>query len=182
MSLLLHLLEARTPPFVQPLALALLARSTAAAFGCRVPPMRGLSTDERLHRYALFTAERAEEVIRGGHDVDAFEARLYEQAYGLGRVHGRLLGIRTVEETMTIGRILYRTLEIDFHGDARGDVTIARCYFSDFYSPQVCRLMSAMDRGLFAGLSGGGQLVFSTRITEGHDCCHGHFAAREHIK
>jgi hypothetical protein len=122
-------------------------------------------------------------------------------------VCGRLLYVRTVEETMAAGRLLYRMLGIDFQGDARGEVprrgrsprrwpsgystreegergevTIARCYFSSYYSPQVCRLMSAMDQGLFAGLSGGGRLIFMTRITEGYDHCQAQFTAWEHIR
>ena len=36
--------------------------------------------------------------------------------------------------------------------------------------------MSAMDRGLLAGLAGGGELAFSQRITEGHPCCRARFA------
>ena len=77
---------------------------------------------------------------------------------------------------MDIGRVLYRILDIDLQGDARGEVVISRCYFSRFYSGEVCRLMSAMDRGLFAGLSNGGELTFSSRITEGQPCCRAHFA------
>jgi hypothetical protein len=76
---------------------------------------------------------------------------------------------------MDIGRVLYRILDIDLQGDARGEVVISRCYFSRFYSAEVCRLMSAMDRGLFAGLSNGGELTFSSRITQGQPCCRAHF-------
>jgi hypothetical protein len=182
MSILLPLLEAHTPPFVRPLVLALLFRSTAAAFGCPAPRLRAQPYDERLCRYALFTAAEAEKVNQGGSDPSTCAARLYEQAYRLGRVSGRLLGIRTIEETMTAGRMLYSTLEIDFQGDAHGQVRIPSCYFSSYYSPQVCRLMSAMDQGLFAGLSGGGLLVFKTRISEGYDYCQAQFTAREQIR
>ena len=63
----------------------------------------------------------------------------------------------------------------DLQGDARGEVVINRCYFSRFFSSEVCRLMSAMDAGLFAGLSNGGVLTFSCRITEGQPCCRAHF-------
>ncbi len=80
---------------------------------------------------------------------------------------------------MALGRILYQAIAIDFQGDTCGRVTIARCYFSHFYTAQVCRLMSAMDRGLFAGLLGRGRLDFTARMTEGHDCCRALFAAQE---
>jgi len=52
-------------------------------------------------------------------------------------------------------------------------VIIKYCGFSRFYTGRVCRLISALDGGTFAGLSGGGKLEFSQRITEGHDCCRG---------
>jgi len=50
-------------------------------------------------------------------------------------------------------------------------VTVKRCYFSQFYSGSVCDLISALDDGVFSGLSGGGRLVFSERLTEGNACC-----------
>ena len=40
--------------------------------------------------------------------------------------------------------------------------------------------MSAMDRGLLAGLAGGGDLIFSQRITEGYTCCRARFAVAGH--
>jgi hypothetical protein len=77
---------------------------------------------------------------------------------------------------MTLGRFLYGILDIDLEGSDNGEITVRRCYFSSFYSPQVCQIMSAMDRGLLAGLSGTGELVFSQRITEGPTCCRAHFS------
>jgi hypothetical protein len=35
----------------------------------------------------------------------------------------------------------------------------------------VCALVSALDRGLLAGLTCGGELEFRQRITEGADSC-----------
>jgi hypothetical protein len=76
---------------------------------------------------------------------------------------------------MALSRFLYGILDIEFHGNRSGEITIGRCYFSDFYSPQACEVMSAMDRGLLAGLAGGGDLVFTERITEGRPCCRARF-------
>ncbi len=103
-------------------------------------------------------------------------------AYQLGQMHGQMLRVRTIEEVMAMGRILYRILGIEFQGNAQGGVVISHCYFSRFYSGQVCRIMSAMDQGLFAGLSGGGQLVFTSRITEGQPCCRARFTLQEGAK
>jgi hypothetical protein len=88
---------------------------------------------------------------------------------------GRLLGIHSVDDVMALGRLLYSLLDIEFQGSSSGEIMISRCYFSGYYSPEVCRVMSAMDHGLLAGLAGGGKLVFSQRITEGHACCRAHF-------
>lgn len=61
-------------------------------------------------------------------------------------------------------------------GTCPGTVTVRRCYFSRFYAPNMCRVMSAMDRGIFAGLFGGGELTFKSRITEGLPCCRAEFS------
>ena len=77
----------------------------------------------------------------------------------------------TPDELRTAMRLLYRAIGINAKFDMEGNVTISACYFSSFYSGRICRLISALDAGVAAGLSGGGRLVFSQRMTEGHDCC-----------
>jgi hypothetical protein len=174
-----RLLQRHTPDVVRQAALAQLFRAAAEAFQCDVPPLSGLSADERLRRFASFTRDQ----VVGAHgraplserDLEAVQQRLYNNAYRLGRTTGRLLGVRGIQDTMAVGRVLYRILDIEFQGYERGDVLISRCYFSSVYSGPVCRVMSAMDRGLLAGLAGGGQLVFSSRITEGQPFCAAHF-------
>jgi hypothetical protein len=175
-----RLLQRHTPDVVRQAALAQLLGAAAEAFRCDAPPLRGLPYEERLRRFALFTRDQ----VVGAHgrsplpgrDLETVQQRLYDNAYRLGRRTGRLLGVRGVRDAMAVGRVLYRILDIDFRGDAAGNVLISRCYFSDFYSGAVCRVMSAMDWGLLAGLAGGGQLAFSSRITEGEPSCLAHFA------
>lgn len=173
-NLLLRLVGGR-PPIVQRQALALLFRATADAFQCDMPRLPGLSHEQRLREYARFTAERAEEALRSDRDQAELQERLYRNAYRLGRAPGWLLGVHSVEDVMALGRLLYGILDIEFTGSGSGEFSISRCYFSGFYSPDACRLMSAMDRGLFTGLAGGGDLVFRQRITEGQACCRGRF-------
>jgi hypothetical protein len=182
MNVLVALLCIHTPDFVKKRALRELFIATAAAFGCNAPPIDKLSYAECLRQFALFTQGEVEALIRNGGDVEAMQDRLCQQACQLGRRYARLLRIRTLEDMKVIGRILYRVLDIDFHSDPCGEVVISRCYFSCFYSSPVCRVMSAVDRGLFAGLSGGGQLVFSSRITEGQPCCMARFALQEEAR
>jgi hypothetical protein len=169
------LLQRYTPEVVRQAALAQLLGAAAEAFECDIPPLGGLSSAERLRRFALFTQGHVEELLREGRDLEAVQSRLYHNTYELGRRVGTLLGIRSVRDTMAVSRVLYRILDIEFQGNAGGDVLISRCYFSGFYSAQVCQVMSAMDQGLLAGLSGGGRLVFASRITEGQSCCQASF-------
>jgi hypothetical protein len=168
---LLPRLLAHTPNVVKRQALIYLFEATATAFACEMPRLHRLSHEQCLLAYARFSATQAAEALRGGDDLPVLQGRLYQNAYRLGRMPGWLLRVRRVEDVMVLGRFLYSILDIDFHGNSSGEITIGRCYFNSFYSPQVCQLMSAMDHGLLAGLAGGAGLAFTQRITEGRPCC-----------
>ncbi len=176
MSLLIRALDVHTPEFVKKTALTQLFQFTAEAFQAAVPPIAGLASEACLAEYARFTQTHAELRLRDGHGVEAVEQRLHRNAVEMGQRYEKWLRLSTVADVMAAGRVLYRILATDFHGDAHGDIVIQRCYFSQFFSSDVCRLMSAMDAGLFAGLSNGGELTFTQRITEGRPCCRAHFS------
>ena len=72
---------------------------------------------------------------------------------------------------MRAARIAYRMIGIDLRADEHGAVVVDRCSFAAWYSPRVCHLMSSLDAGLIAGLTQGGRLTFSERITEGRPRC-----------
>jgi hypothetical protein len=171
MCLLISALQIYTPEYVKKRALAQLFNFTAAAFEAEVPPLAGLDSQECLAQYARFTQTLAGQRLREGSEVEAVGQRLYQNAVQMGQQQHKWLRPGTVQDVLAIGRVLYRILAIDLQGDARGEVVINRCYFSQFYSAEMCQLMSAMDRGLFAGLSNGGELTFTSRITEGEPCC-----------
>jgi hypothetical protein len=164
--------------FVRQQGLRALFRRTATALEVDPPALGRLSADALLREYARFTSGRVAALIEGGRDLPAIQQRLYQGALALGKRWGIAFRIRNMEDMRRVGRVLYRMLGIDFQCDAQGAVVISRCFFSDAYSAQVCQVMSAMDRGLFAGLSGGGQLEFSGRITEGQPCCQARFTLR----
>ena len=153
---------------------------TAAAFASPVPPPQGRGTASRLAEYARFTRERAEEALERGagggpESLAALERRLHRAARGLG---GRLrlrLGVRSPGEALAAARVVYRGLGIDFRASPDGQIVIRRCSFASIYTPRVCALVSALDSGLLAGLSGGGQLRFTQRLTEGACCCRAAF-------
>lgn len=176
-------------------ALEELFARTAAAFGFPVPPPQGRGPAARLAEYARFTRERADDALyraaggagseRGessavtdGTDSDALaglERRLYRGARGLGGRYRLKLGVRSTGEAFAAARVLYRGLGIDFRASGDGEVVIRRCPFAAVYTPPVCALVSALDRGLLAGLAGGGDLRFRQRLTEGACCCRARF-------
>jgi hypothetical protein len=170
-SLALRAVQLHLPGPARRAALRELFAVTADAFGSPAPALAGLGEDELLRRYARFTAGQAEAAIRDGRDLAALQRRLEAAARALGTGLRARLRLATTQDAMDAARVAYRLLGIDFAGTAAGQVTIRRCFFSDLYSVQVCRLAGALDAGLLAGLSGGGRLEFSQRITESAPCC-----------
>jgi hypothetical protein len=178
-NLRLAVLKIYVPLFVKKKKLEELFCLVADAFGKERPPLKGLSYRERLNAFALYTSKEAERQIQEEHDVEHIKKRLFENARILGRKIRKDFGIRGAKDVMEMSRILYRILGIDFRGEMSGEVTIRKCFFSDYYSPQVCRFISSLDEGVAAGLSGGGRLTFSQRITENKDCCKAAFVVPE---
>ncbi|HEX9973828.1 MAG TPA: hypothetical protein VGD14_17295 [bacterium] len=130
------------------------------------------SLDECLKHYALFTKAAAEKVLQNkSMSQKIVKSNLYKHTYQMGQKIKKQLGLRTFEDALKASRFLYNMLGIDFEGNQDGEIIIRQCYFSQFYSSQVCELISALDEGMLAGISGGGKLTFCQRITEGKDCC-----------
>jgi hypothetical protein len=169
----LRLLAAKIgiPTFVKKKKLDELLQLTAQAFGCVAPEVPERSYRDRLKSYAEFTRSQAERCLRRSDTVEEVESRLLQGAHHLGEKIRRDFRLKGPKEVMDMSRVLYRLLEIDFEGEPGGEVIIKRCFFSDYYSPETCRLISSIDVGLAAGLSGGGMLSFSQRLTEGGACC-----------
>ncbi len=167
----LSLLKIYIPNSIKKKKLEELFALAVDAFGKEGPELTGLSYEDRLKAFALYTSNEAEKAIKGEIDVVETKNRLSENARQLGEKIRKNFRIQGTKEVMEISRILYRILGIDFRGDLSGEVTIKKCFFSDYYSPQVCRIISSLDEGVAAGLSGGGRLSFSRRITEGDECC-----------
>ena len=180
MNNLVTILKFYSPEFIKKRVLNELFTITARAFECALPPLRGFSYAELLKQYALFTRAEAEKSIQHNHDLQAIRNRLFDQAYQMGHELRKKFNISTDEEVMELGQRLYEILGINFQGNKQGLVTISRCFFSEYYSSQVCQLISALDEGVLAGLSGGGQLNFSQRITDGNNCCLAQFISGEY--
>jgi len=159
------------PAFIKKRKLSELFITAAGVFKADMQNIEGLSHQELLGVFALFTEAQVQRATERGADLDGIKKELYERARDLGRKIREDFRIRRFEDVLEACRILYRILGIDFRGDNRGEIIIRTCYFSKVYSPQTCRIMSAMDEGVVAGLSNGAILTFSQRITEDKPCC-----------
>lgn len=182
MNFILKILGIYIPANIRKDAIKQLFQATAEAFQTGLPSIKNQSWQEYLHQYALFTQSQVEKLIKSENNIEPVKKRLFQNAYQLGEMYRKKFRIQTIKETMALARILYRIIGIDFHGDARGEIIINRCYFSRFYNNQVCQVMSAMDKGVLAGLTNGGELVFSSRITENQSCCQGNLILPENTK
>jgi hypothetical protein len=152
---------------------------TAEAFGASAPSLRGLSYGDSLKTFAMFSRDEAERSLRTGTELDEIRNALYRRAFALGNNSRRWLMIRTLEESMLAARLLYSCCSIDLRGSPRGVIAVHRCFFSSYYTGDVCRVIASLDEGLLAGLSGGRRLSFSQRITEGAMICKGILAESE---
>jgi hypothetical protein len=169
MSLLLSASKLYVPGFVRKRQLERLFKATAAAFGCATPSTAVLPFEETLKLYAQFTRQQAVQAIRQGQELET-QARLFQNALDIGQQLKRDFRV-SQPEVMRMAALVYRLLKIDFQGTDDGHIVIKRCFFSDYYTGEVCRLISSLDEGLLVGLAGGGRLSFSRRITEGAECC-----------
>jgi hypothetical protein len=170
MSLVLGILKTYVPPAFKRKLLRELYRETARAFGATQPDLRGLSHEALLESYASFTRDEASRALAAGHAA-AVQEKLHANAFALGKRLRQALRLRSMSQVLATSEILYGALGIAFEGGPAGDVIIHECYFSRFYTADICKVVSSIDAGVAAGLSAGGRLEFSQRITDGHECC-----------
>lgn len=147
---------------------------TAEAFGCTVPPSKAHGVKDLLTEYALFTKNHADLALNDSKNSEALEHRLFETAHMLGTRYRFLLGVHNFRDAMAAARLIYGELGIEFFGGPDGEVKICRCAFAEVYTSRVCFFISALDKGLLAGLTNGGVLTFRRRMTEGATACRAH--------
>lgn len=174
--MLMKIMQLYMPEFIKKKKLNELFRLTADAFQSELPELRGLSFAECLSKYALFTKEQAESYSQSGRPLEEVKHRLYQNSCIFGQNLRKSLHIVTWKEAVTVLEVIYKLIGIDFQYDRQGEIIIKQCFFSKYYSGEVCKLISSLDEGLAAGLSGGGRLCFNQRITEGGSCCKGYFS------
>ncbi len=153
------------------LELRILMRQTANALSATAPKTSGLSSPELLKAYARFTAEEAARAIQNADNLEALHQKLYRMAYRLGSLLRKFMWPKDAQECSAIIAMLYSNIGIQMDEDAPGEFCVRKCYFSTFYTPEICAVISAIDQGVFAGVYQGGKLAFRERITEGCGMC-----------
>jgi hypothetical protein len=144
---------------------------TANSFGCDYPDLSAFSYKRNLMKYALFSKEAVDKALENGSNPEIIKDRLYKSSYAIGERIRKELEIELSVDIFAIIEIVYKTLDIDIHFSQRGDLKITRCFFSSIYNQETCRIISAIDQGIVAGISNGLILDFNQRITEGKNCC-----------
>jgi len=173
MNIPLSLMNIFTPNTLKKEKLRELFNVTAEAFQIPPPTLSNLKFNELLHAFAEFTLDAAIRQMSKNEDISQVKRRLYDGAFRIGKNIRSELRIHSLKDALKSAGLLYRAIGIDFHCDESGQVAIRRCYFSSFYSCEVCWIISSLDEGLIAGLTDGGRLWFVSRITEGSDSCVG---------
>jgi hypothetical protein len=182
MNLLFIVSKIYIPAFLKKKELMNLFRMTASAFGRTVPSMERKSFDECLTEFAIFTKSQVDDLIIQGGDPKAVQDRLYQGAFEFGEKYRKRFHVSTINDIIAVSRLLYSILGIDFQGTEQGTITISKCFFSHTYSSSTCRVISSLDAGMIAGLSGGGEMTFSKRITEGSEFCQAQFIFKEQLQ
>ncbi len=178
MNLRLKILGLWIPMSLKKEKLKQLFRLTADAFGCEAEFQDNLSYSKLLKSYAVFVQDQCARVHGELRDVSPIKQKLYQNARKTGLELRKSLNIKGIDEVMEFTRIFYRLIGINFSGKKSGEFIIDHCYFASHFSPETCELISSLDEGIAAGLSGG-KLVFLQRKTEGRDCCRGRLVMEE---
>ncbi len=163
------------PQGAQALVVQVLCDTFARTFDVEAPRVWGLRASEECKRPDLFafrefSAACIEEALLSPSYAAQRRKRLRELAERLG--HSVRIALAPEDKELAdLVTHLYSLIGIEVQGQVPGSLVFRRCYFSERYTPKLCAFMSAFDDGFISGLCGGGQLVFSTRITEGHTGC-----------
>lgn len=179
MGIILAIARLYIPAAIKKQYLQQLFAIVADAFAVGAPQIKSLSFQRGLQQFAAFSKMQAECAIRSNRDLRFIKDRLYEEAHQLGQNIRKQFRIKTQQDVVRAAAMIYRVLGIDFRCDLQGEALYTRCFFSRFYTREVCEVISAIDAGVLAGLSGGARLSFRQRITEGQDCCRAYFDLKE---
>lgn len=165
-SLIIGRLETRPSGLFRRMQIRILMNITAEAFSINKSELRKIRGGDELENYARFTLLCME---KGRVECE----KIYERAYAAGRRIRNVTGIYSRRDVNRLIFLLYSNIGINMFGNVDDEIVVCPCYFSRFYTPYQCRIMSYVDSGIISGIAGGGKLEFSQRITEGCSCCRG---------
>ncbi|HEX3044158.1 MAG TPA: hypothetical protein VHY08_05335 [Bacillota bacterium] len=165
-------LERLTPNFIKKMILYRLITVSAQALQSPVPDIKGLSAHELLESYAIFTGNAIKDRLSRNEACSDLQTKLYQNAFQEGQRLRYSFGLTDRNDAIGMMRFLYRIIEIKMEYVSKDDeIVISQCFFSRYYTGDVCKIMELLDRGLAAGLSGGGTLEFYERITDDCEFC-----------
>lgn len=141
---------------------------TAAAFDQQ--PLR-VWTHAHQDALAAYAACTRRWMQHSGKPTTALQAEIYRRASRMGRLLRGLTFCLNDKGRTRLIFALYRGIRIDMVGTLPENIQVTSCFFSQYYTPGMCALISAMDDGIVSGIMGGGKLIFNQRITEGCTCC-----------
>jgi hypothetical protein len=171
MNLLLQLLKIHTPKIVKVRKLKKLFQITAESFSCKINLPKRPDYEQLLHQYAVFAYEKCDTAIRNSENIDNIKRNLYVKAFAEGVKLRKVLHIKTMKDIILAGELFYSVIKINFSSKINGEVCINSCYFANYFSTDVCKIMSSLDEGIIAGISGGYVINFYQKITENQNCC-----------
>ena len=145
---------------------------TAKTFGVKpAAVLAAESPDALLERYAEFSKDQAQIILKNKRSVNGIKAGLFAGAREMGVCLRNELNLKNDRDFHIATRVIYKALKIDLEFVGNGEIVIKKCFFSGFYSEKICSLMSSLDSGLIEGLSGGLKMSFYQSITECYSCC-----------
>ena len=138
--------------------------------------LQKLSYEQILKEYAGYTGSAVRRLLESRCDVDKLKRSLFDKSYKLGQEIRNTYDIRNFADIRFIIRIIYKIVKIDCDLDRGKDtgideLVVKNCFFADYYSADICNVMSSVDEGIVVGVSGYRKLQFKQRITEGNDFC-----------
>lgn len=167
--ILIKKLRKRTSKIYRNIQLQELLWLTAKAFGVKSKWI--LFSKNPLEQYMLFSKKAMAK------EVDL--ARVFDISYKFGKDLRACTGLSEADDLKELVYLLYQYIGIDMVGQLPEEFLIKKCYFSNFYNPDGCQKMSAMDSGIIAGIYSElipkSRLIFSERLTEGCSHCKASF-------
>lgn len=148
--------------------LQLLMNLTAHALDQKPKRIWTLPNAEALRAYAEYTSSN----LQTNADKTIIK-RMHTEAYKMGQLLRQLFLINNEGRAQRLITSLYHNIGIQLSFCSHQQLCFQRCYFSSFYTPQICEIASALDSGIICGISGlpAKHLQFCQRITEGCNCC-----------